>query len=125
MGKRNHNTAPSEEEVLELLQLLCVENTDKCTSKWLHSVERFRKTINYEKGIDKIETTAELEDFLCKFITWLKHLDGNDYKAESIHNCYASIARYLKEHSKIKPVKLWDSYYFSKALRTIDGKMKK
>ncbi|CAG8601220.1 1324_t:CDS:2 [Diversispora eburnea] len=32
-----------------------------------------------------------------QFLTWLKQLDGKDYKAESIHNCYESIAIYLKE----------------------------
>ena len=106
MGKRNHNVAPTEEDVLELQQMSCVENTNKCTSKWLHSVDRFCETINYEIGIEKIDTTTELEHFLCRFIAWLKRLDGNDYKAESIHNCYASIARHLKENSEIKPCKL-------------------
>ncbi|CAG8750713.1 9423_t:CDS:2, partial [Cetraspora pellucida] len=32
--------------------------------------------------------------------------DGKDYKAESVHNCYASIAQHLKDYSEIEPCKL-------------------
>ncbi|CAG8701908.1 4484_t:CDS:2 [Cetraspora pellucida] len=93
-----NNKLPTNEDVAELLKISRVHNTDKF---------------------------IELENFLCIFITWLKRIDGNEYKAESIHNCYASLARYLKEHSTIKPCNIWDSYKFEKALRILDGKMKK
>ncbi|CAG8712778.1 12633_t:CDS:2, partial [Racocetra fulgida] len=102
------NVAPTKAEVLELQGLSRVENTDKCTFK-----------------IKEIESLTELDDFLYKFLTWLKRIEGKDYKAKSIHNCYASVAWYLKEHSEIKPCKLCDLYHFGKALRTLDGKMKK
>ncbi|CAG8681396.1 138_t:CDS:2, partial [Racocetra fulgida] len=109
MGKRNHTTASTEEDVLKLQQISHVENTDKCTLKWLLSVDRFCEIIGYDKGIKKIDTAMELDD----------------YKAESVHNCYASIAHYLKENSEIKPCKLWDFNHFEKMSRMLDDKMKK
>ena len=54
----------------------------------------------------------------------LKKRNGQDYKAESVFNCYASLARYLKSESVIQPCKLWDDYKFPKAIQTLDGKMK-
>ncbi|CAG8660716.1 5643_t:CDS:1, partial [Cetraspora pellucida] len=42
----------------------------------------------------------------------------------SVHNCYAALTCYLREHSAIgSGVCLWDKYYFSKALKYFDGKM--
>ncbi|GBB93011.1 hypothetical protein RclHR1_00210007 [Rhizophagus clarus] len=115
---------PTHEEIYRLQQLSRVKNTDKCTSKWLRVVDRFNKEANMTKKINQYDTCNELEDFLCKFITWLKKLNGEEYKAESIYNCYASLARYLKEESVIKPCKIWDQYSFPLAIKTLDGKMK-
>lgn len=121
----SHNTLPTDKDVSELLKLSRVHNTDKCMAKWLRTVDRYREVSSYEKLFESIPEVIELESFLCKFLVWLKRIDEKEYKAESIHNCYASLARYLKENSVIKPCNLWDSYKFGKALRTLDGKMKK
>jgi len=85
---------PTNEEIYKLQQLSRVKNTDKCTSKWLRVVDRFNKEANITKKINQHDTCKELEDFLCKFITWLKKLNSENYKAEFVYNCYASLARY-------------------------------
>ena len=118
------SSIPTSERNNQLQQLSRVKNTDKCTSKWLRMVNKFNKEANLTKTIDQYDTCKELEEFLCKFITWLKKLNGENYKAESVYNCYASLARYLKEESVIKPCKIWDQYSFSLAIKTLDGKMK-
>ena len=115
------SSIPTNEEINQLQQLSRVKNTDKCTSKWLRMVNKFNKEANLTKNINQYDTCKELEEFLCKFITWLKKLNGEDYKAESIYNCYASLARYLKEESVIKPCKIWDQYSFPLAIKTLDG----
>ncbi|CAG8522478.1 20574_t:CDS:2 [Cetraspora pellucida] len=96
-----NNKLPTNKDVAKLLKISRVHNTDKCMAKWLRAIDRYREASNYEKSFESIS------------------------KAESIHNCYASLARYLKEHSTIKPCNIWDSYKFGKALRILDGKMKK
>jgi len=115
---------PTNEEIYQIQQLSRVKNTDKCTAKWLRVVDRFNHEANIIKKIDQYDTHTELEGFLCKFITWLKKQNGENYKAESVYNCYASLARYLKEESVIKPCKIWDQYSFPLAIKTLDGKMK-
>ncbi|RGB32978.1 hypothetical protein C1646_669722 [Rhizophagus diaphanus] len=45
---------------------------------------------------------------------------AKNYKAESVYNCYASLARYLKEESVIKACKIWDQYSFPLAIKTLD-----
>src|SRR6266496_3954659 len=115
---------PSPEEINHLQQASLVSNTEKNTSKWLRVVDRFNKSCGISQAIELIDSVNELEDYLCKFITWLKKNDGTDYKVESIHNCYSAINRYLKEHSILQPVKIWDRYKFPHALRTLDGKMR-
>jgi len=91
---------PSPEEINHLQQASLVSNTEKNTSKWLRIVDRFNKSCGISQAIELIDFVDELEDYLCKFITWLKKNDGTDYKVESIHNCYSAINRYLKEHIK-------------------------
>ena len=76
------------------------------------------------QSIELIDSLENLENYLCQFITWLKKEDGSDYKVESVHNCYSALNRYLKEHSVLQPVKIWDRYKFPRALRTLDGKMR-
>ncbi|CAG8462250.1 7961_t:CDS:2 [Funneliformis caledonium] len=94
------------------------------TSKWLQVVDRFNNSCGISQAIELIDSINELEDYLCKFITWLKKNDGTDYKVESIRNCYSAINRYLREHRVIQPIKIWDRYKFPHALRTLDGKMR-
>lgn len=115
---------PSQEEINKLQHASLVSNTEINTSKWLRVVDRFNKSCGITKSIEKIDSINELEDYLCKFITWLKKNDGTDYKVESVHNCYSAINRYLKEHSVLQPIKIWDRYKFPRALRTLDGKMR-
>ena len=47
-----------------------------------------------------------------------------DYKVEFIYNCYNSLNRYLKEHSILQPIKIWDRYKFPYTFRTLNGKMR-
>ncbi|CAG8774859.1 12193_t:CDS:2 [Cetraspora pellucida] len=59
------------------------------------------------------------------FIAWLKRKDGTSFKVELVHNCYAALACYLREHSAIESgMRLWDKYYFPKALKCLDEKMR-
>ncbi|CAG8554018.1 5244_t:CDS:2 [Cetraspora pellucida] len=67
-------------------------------------------------GFELIDSIEELKNYLCQFITWLKKEDGSDYKVESIYS-------YLKEHSVLQLIKLWNHYKFSCTLHTLDGKM--
>ncbi|CAI2192330.1 13906_t:CDS:2, partial [Funneliformis geosporum] len=87
-------------------------------------VDKFNKEANLTKHINQYDTCKELEEFLCKFITQLKKLNGENYKAESVYNCYASLARYLKKESIFRPYKIWDQYTFLLAIKILDGKMK-
>ncbi|CAG8807954.1 1408_t:CDS:2, partial [Cetraspora pellucida] len=55
----------------------------------------------------------------------LKRKDGTPFKVESVYNCYAALAHYLREHNAIgSRVCLWDKYYFPKALKCLDRKMR-
>ncbi|CAB4387021.1 unnamed protein product [Rhizophagus irregularis] len=71
-----------------------------------------------------MDSINDLENYLCQFITWLEKEDGSNYKVESVHNCYSALNRYLKEHSVLQPIKIWDRYKFPHALHTLDGKMR-
>lgn len=114
-----------QEEVQRLSNLSKVTNTDKNTEKWLRHITRYIKENNIQKNLDQIDNRDELDEFLSLFIAWLKRKDGTPFKVESVHNCYAALARYLREHSAIgSGVRLWDKYYFPKALKCLDGKMR-
>jgi hypothetical protein len=115
---------PTQEEIDTLQKASLVSNTERNTSKWLRVVERFNKSCGISQSIEQIDSLENLENYLCQFITWLKKEDGTDYKVESVHNCYSALNRYLKEHSVIQPIKIWDRYRFPRALRTLDGKMR-
>ncbi|RIB21616.1 hypothetical protein C2G38_2243816 [Gigaspora rosea] len=79
---------------------------------------------NIQKNLDQIDNREELDEFLSLFIAWLKRKDGTTSKVESVHNYYAALARYLREHNSIgSGLRLWDKYYFPKALKCLDGKM--
>ena len=101
-----------------------VSNIERNTSKWLRVVDRFNKSCGITNSIEQIDFLEDLENYLCQFIIWLQKEDGSDYKVESVHNCYSALNRYLKEHSILQPIKIWDRYKFPHALHTLDGKMR-
>ena len=109
---------PTQEEIDRLQQASLVSSTERNTSQWLRVVDRFNKSCGITQSIELINSVEELEDYLCKFITWLQKEDGTDYKVESVHNCYSAINRYLKEHSALQQIKIWDRYKFPRALHT-------
>jgi len=76
----SHNTLPTDEDVSKLLKLSRVYNTDKCIAKWLWAVDRYREVSNYEKLFESIPKVVELENFLCKFLVWLKRIDEKNIK---------------------------------------------
>ncbi|POG78695.1 hypothetical protein GLOIN_2v1472819 [Rhizophagus irregularis DAOM 181602=DAOM 197198] len=115
---------PTQEEINNLQKASLVSNTERNTTKWLRVVDRFNKSCGITKSIESIDSINDLENYLCQFITWLKKEDGSNYKVESVHNCYSALNRYLKEHSVLQPIKIWDRYKFPHALRTLDGKMR-
>src|SRR3984957_1035977 len=115
---------PTQEEIDALQKASLVSNTERNTSKWLRVVDHFNKSCGISQSIEQIDSLENLENYLCQFITWLKKEDGIDYKVESIHNCYSALNRYLKEHSILQPIKIWDHYRFPRALRTLDKKMR-
>ncbi|CAG8847005.1 40220_t:CDS:2, partial [Gigaspora margarita] len=49
----------------------------------------------------EIDNKEELDTYLSLFIAWLERKDGTPFKVESLHNCYAALARYLKESTAI------------------------
>jgi hypothetical protein len=115
---------PTQEEINKLQKASLVSNTERNTSKWLRVVDHFNKSCGITNSIEQIDSLEDLENYLCQFITWLQKEDGSDYKVESVHNCYSALNRYLKEHSVLQPIKIWDRYKFPHALRTLDGKMR-
>ena len=115
---------PTQEEINKLQKASLVSNTERNTSKWLQVVDHFNKSCGITNSIEQIDSLEDLENYLCQFITWLQKEDGSDYKVESVHNCYSALNRYLKEHSILQPIKIWDCYKFPHALRTLDGKMR-
>ncbi|CAG8857210.1 35447_t:CDS:2, partial [Gigaspora margarita] len=55
------------------------------------------KEHNIQKNLDQFDNREELDEFLSLFIAWLKRKDGKPFK---------------------------DKYYFPKALKCLDGKMR-
>ncbi|RIB28898.1 hypothetical protein C2G38_2239224 [Gigaspora rosea] len=73
----------------------------------------------------RIDNKEELDTYLSLFIAWLKRKDGTLFKVESLHYCYAALARYLKESTAIPGgIRGWDRYNFSKAVRCLNGKIR-
>ncbi|CAG8599996.1 9840_t:CDS:2, partial [Scutellospora calospora] len=56
---------------------------------------------NIAKTLDQFDK-QELDNFLSSFISWLLKKDRTLFKVESVHNCYAALARYLRENSSIE-----------------------
>src|SRR5688572_705525 len=112
------------EDIHSLQKASQVANTDRSTSNWCRSIERFTKEKGYNIKIEAIDNYEELNKILCEWIAWLKKKNGEQYKAESLFAGYSSIVRYLKEASILQPCNLWDKYRFHEALKTLDGKMK-
>ncbi|CAG8782549.1 27058_t:CDS:2 [Gigaspora margarita] len=48
------NKLPTDENVSELLKISRVHNTDKCMTKWLRAVDRYRDESKYEKLFENI-----------------------------------------------------------------------
>lgn len=121
----NSSLTVEDPEAQRLINLSFVANTERNTSKWLRHVDRYREARNILKSLDQFDNKEELDIFLSSFISWLTKKDGMPFKVESIHNCYAALARYLRENSAIEGgVRIWDKYSFPRALRCLDGKMK-
>ena len=115
---------PTQEEINKLQKASLVSNTERNTSKWLQVVDHFNKSCGITNSIEQIDSLEDLENYLCQFITWLQKEDGSDYKVESVHNCYSVLNRYLKEHSVLQLIKIWDRYKFLYTLYTLDRKMR-
>ncbi|CAG8731147.1 21085_t:CDS:2 [Cetraspora pellucida] len=121
----NNSLTVEDPEAQRLINLSYVANTEKNTSKWLRHVDQYREEKNITKMLDQFDNKEELDVFLCSFISWLTKKDGTPFKVESIHNCYAALARYLRENSAVEGgIRIWDKYSFPRALRCLDSKMK-
>ncbi|CAG8648249.1 16582_t:CDS:2 [Cetraspora pellucida] len=82
-------------EAQQLINLSYVANTEKNTLK---------EEKNITKMLDQFDNKEELDVFLCSFIGWLTKKDDMSFKVESIHNCYATLARYLNENSAVEDI---------------------
>ncbi|CAG8761428.1 12287_t:CDS:2, partial [Cetraspora pellucida] len=72
--------------------------TERNTSKWLLNVYRYRDEKKISKTLNQFDDKGKLDIFLASFLGWLtKKTDG---------------------------VRIWDKYFFSRALRCLDRKMK-
>ncbi|KAI8136355.1 hypothetical protein BJV82DRAFT_584621 [Fennellomyces sp. T-0311] len=101
-----------------------VKNTDRNTKMWLRRFDEYRKDFCPDKTILELPIT-DLLAHLRRFFTGLRRLDGTEYKTKNVHNCFAALNRYLKEHySPENPLDIMSDPRFLPLHRVIDGKMK-